>query len=61
MSKVEYNLEVLPLEDVSDNVIAQCAALFSNHYAIWGKAAEKSSGGKLVEGGLRCLNYLPCC
>jgi hypothetical protein len=61
MSKVEYNLEILHLEDVSDRDVEECAKLFSNHYAIWGKAAEKASGGKLVEGGLRCLNRLSCC
>jgi hypothetical protein len=60
MSKVGYNLEVLPLEDVTDDLVTQCASLFNNHYAIWGKSAETASGGKLVEGKFD-VPTLCCC
>ena len=48
MTKVTY--QVLPGEAITDDILRQCAALFSNHYAVWNPKAEKASDGKLVQG-----------
>jgi hypothetical protein len=50
MPKIELEYDILNGEDVTDDVVAQCAALFSGHYAIWGREAERVSGGKVRAG-----------
>jgi hypothetical protein len=51
---MEFALQIIRAEEVSDAVLAECAALFSHHYATWNTEAEKNSQGKLTAGSLRC-------
>jgi hypothetical protein len=44
------SLEIIPGEEVSTAVLAECATLFSQHYATWNTEAEKISQGKLAAG-----------
>jgi hypothetical protein len=58
MSKMEFSIEILQGKDVTDEVVAQCATLFSNHYAVWSTEAERLSGGKLVKSGRPSLHLM---
>ena len=56
MPKIELELEILNGDDVTDDIVAQYAALFSDHYAIWGREAEIKSDRKVRAG--RTLIFL---
>lgn len=51
MPKFKYSVELLGGADIDDDLVKQCAALFSNHYAKWDAEADRISGGRLVNGG----------
>lgn len=48
----KFTLQIIRGEEVSDTVLAECATLFSHHYATWNIEAEKISQGKLTAGSL---------
>lgn len=50
MPKFEHAIEIMSGEDADDEVIKQCATLFSDHYATWGAEAERTSSGRCVKG-----------
>ena len=50
MPKLELELEILNGEDVTDDVVAQCATLFSKHYAIWGRESQSMADGTIRTG-----------
>lgn len=56
MPKFEYSVELLSGADVNDDLVKQCAVLFSNYYATWDPEAERTSGGKLIKGRLSSLH-----
>lgn len=51
----KFALQIIRGEEVSDAILAECATLFSDHYATWNTEAEKISRGKLTAGSLRSL------
>jgi hypothetical protein len=50
----KFALQIIRGEEVSDAILAECATLFSHHYATWNTEADKISQGKLTAGRLRC-------
>ena len=48
----KFTLQIIRGEEVSDAVLAECATLFSHHYATWNTEAENISQGKLAAGSL---------